>query len=198
VEYLRALVRSLRTHVMDPEDRRASAPVTDLATWWPPMAALLKAALPLVSSVTREAGGRVEIESEPGRSTTVMLSLPRNDTAPHETRRSSENGSHTAAVACIVRRLRMQVASSRGQRESGEGEIRTPDRVTPIQHFQCCSFSHSDTSPGCQGRKFRPGEKRPVARSGSGVGCGGQWARYGRASGTGGLAATDWYIGRYR
>ena len=32
---------------------------------------------------------------------------------------------------------------------SGEGGIRTPDTVTRIQHFQCCSFSHSDTSPGC-------------------------------------------------
>ena len=30
---------------------------------------------------------------------------------------------------------------------SGEGGIRTPDTVARIQHFQCCSFSHSDTSP---------------------------------------------------
>ena len=37
---------------------------------------------------------------------------------------------------------------------SGEGGIRTPDTVTRIQHFQCCSFSHSDTSPGT-GHEFR-------------------------------------------
>lgn len=32
--------------------------------------------------------------------------------------------------------------------ESGEGGIRTPETVARLQHFQCCSFSHSDTSPG--------------------------------------------------
>jgi len=30
---------------------------------------------------------------------------------------------------------------------SGDGRIRTPDRVSPIHTFQACSFSHSDTSP---------------------------------------------------
>lgn len=30
---------------------------------------------------------------------------------------------------------------------SGEGGIRTLDRVAPIQHFQCCAFDHSATSP---------------------------------------------------
>src|SRR5690606_30435501 len=30
---------------------------------------------------------------------------------------------------------------------SGEGGIRTPDAVTRIRHFQCRSFSLSDTSP---------------------------------------------------
>ena len=30
---------------------------------------------------------------------------------------------------------------------NGEGGIRTLDRVAPIQHFQCCAFDHSATSP---------------------------------------------------
>ena len=34
---------------------------------------------------------------------------------------------------------------------SGERGIRTPDTVARIQHFQCCSFGHSDISPGCVG-----------------------------------------------
>ena len=29
----------------------------------------------------------------------------------------------------------------------GEEEIRTLERVTPLQHFQCCAFDHSATSP---------------------------------------------------
>ena len=32
-------------------------------------------------------------------------------------------------------------------RRSGERGIRTLDRVAPIQHFQCCAFDHSATSP---------------------------------------------------
>jgi hypothetical protein len=35
----------------------------------------------------------------------------------------------------------------RGQKLIGEGGIRTPETVSRLQHFQCCSFSHSDTSP---------------------------------------------------
>ena len=31
--------------------------------------------------------------------------------------------------------------------QNGEGGIRTLDRVAPIQHFQCCAFDHSATSP---------------------------------------------------
>jgi hypothetical protein len=32
----------------------------------------------------------------------------------------------------------------------GEGGIRTLVKVTPKQHFQCCAFNHSATSPwGC-------------------------------------------------
>ncbi len=30
----------------------------------------------------------------------------------------------------------------------GEGGIRTLEQVTPLQHFQCCAFDHSATSPG--------------------------------------------------
>ena len=30
---------------------------------------------------------------------------------------------------------------------NGEGGIRTLDRVAPIQHFQCCAFDRSATSP---------------------------------------------------
>ena len=33
----------------------------------------------------------------------------------------------------------------------GEGGIRTLDKVAPIQHFQCCAFDHSATSPGANG-----------------------------------------------
>jgi hypothetical protein len=33
---------------------------------------------------------------------------------------------------------------------SGEGGIRTLDRVAPIQHFQCCAFDHSATSPAAK------------------------------------------------
>ena len=29
----------------------------------------------------------------------------------------------------------------------GERGIRTLDRVAPIQHFQCCAFDHSASSP---------------------------------------------------
>ena len=29
----------------------------------------------------------------------------------------------------------------------GEGEIRTPDRVAPMPHFECGAFDHSATSP---------------------------------------------------
>ena len=32
-------------------------------------------------------------------------------------------------------------------RRSGERGIRTLDRVAPIQHFQCCAFDHSASSP---------------------------------------------------
>ena len=35
----------------------------------------------------------------------------------------------------------------RGNDGNGEGGIRTLDRVAPIQHFQCCAFDHSATSP---------------------------------------------------
>ncbi len=37
-----------------------------------------------------------------------------------------------------------------GPAENGEGGIRTLDRVAPIQHFQCCAFDHSATSPGAR------------------------------------------------
>ncbi len=32
-------------------------------------------------------------------------------------------------------------------RKNGEGGIRTLDRVASIQHFQCCAFDRSATSP---------------------------------------------------
>jgi hypothetical protein len=32
--------------------------------------------------------------------------------------------------------------------DSGERGIRTPETLARLQHFQCCSFSRSDTSPG--------------------------------------------------
>ena len=38
--------------------------------------------------------------------------------------------------------------------ESGEGGIRTPGRVAPTQHFQCCAFGRSATSPE-RGRSVR-------------------------------------------
>ena len=39
------------------------------------------------------------------------------------------------------------LASQGGCLANGEGGIRTLDRVAPIQHFQCCAFDHSATSP---------------------------------------------------
>jgi hypothetical protein len=33
----------------------------------------------------------------------------------------------------------------------GEGEIRTPDTVARMPHFECGAFNHSATSPGCEG-----------------------------------------------
>ena len=37
----------------------------------------------------------------------------------------------------------------------GEGEIRTPDTVARMPHFECGAFNHSATSPGCEGLKAR-------------------------------------------
>jgi hypothetical protein len=37
----------------------------------------------------------------------------------------------------------------------GEGEIRTPDTVARMPHFECGAFNHSATSPGCEGRLAR-------------------------------------------
>ncbi|GEM_PF-62585 len=41
----------------------------------------------------------------------------------------------------------MNLKPAIGAGKNGEGGIRTLDRVAPIQHFQCCAFDHSATSP---------------------------------------------------
>ncbi len=40
--------------------------------------------------------------------------------------------------------------------ESGERGIRTPETLARLQHFQCCSFSRSDISPGALNRAGGP------------------------------------------
>jgi hypothetical protein len=37
------------------------------------------------------------------------------------------------------------------ERVGGEGEIRTPDEVAPMPHFECGAFNHSATSPHAEG-----------------------------------------------
>ncbi len=37
---------------------------------------------------------------------------------------------------------------------NGEGGIRTLVKVTPKQHFQCCAFNHSATSPENSGISY--------------------------------------------
>lgn len=36
-------------------------------------------------------------------------------------------------------------------KSGGEGEIRTPDTVARMPHFECGAFNHSATSPGREG-----------------------------------------------
>jgi hypothetical protein len=48
----------------------------------------------------------------------------------------------------------MAVSQERNCRErynGGEGEIRTPDEVAPMPHFECGAFNHSATSPHAEG-----------------------------------------------
>ena len=62
---------------------------------------------------------------------------------------------------------------------SGERGIRTPDTIARIQHFQCCSFGHSDISPEGPGTLREPSGDRQTratcvrsARAGRGRRCG--------------------------
>ena len=41
-----------------------------------------------------------------------------------------------------------------GELNGGEGEIRTPDRVAPMPHFECGAFNHSATSPQSRGQRL--------------------------------------------
>lgn len=36
---------------------------------------------------------------------------------------------------------------------NGEGGIRTRGELSPTQHFQCCTFGHSVTSPTCKPKR---------------------------------------------
>ncbi len=54
-----------------------------------------------------------------------------------------------------------RATSRRIAEESGEGGIRTPVRVTPEQHFQCCAFSRSATSPKARGQFSTVGRSFP-------------------------------------
>ena len=54
--------------------------------------------------------------------------------------------------------------------DGGEGEIRTPDTVARMPHFECGAFNHSATSPGCEGlgaRWLRRGGYHAFFRSSS-------------------------------
>jgi hypothetical protein len=46
---------------------------------------------------------------------------------------------------------------SEKRKAGGEGGIRTHVTIAREHAFQACSFSHSDTSPGCVCRRFRAG-----------------------------------------
>ena len=61
-----------------------------------------------------------------------------------------------ATLDCTMRKPFALLCEGLLVSNSGEGGIRTPDWCYPIQHFQCCSFSHSDTSPA----RPRPRAKR--------------------------------------
>jgi hypothetical protein len=56
------------------------------------------------------------------------------------------NPRETSSVGLVNRCLRPLGHPSK---RNGQGGIRTHDTVTRIQHFQCCSFNHSDTCPPC-------------------------------------------------
>ena len=47
-------------------------------------------------------------------------------------------------------RVSVSVTDGNEQQFGGERGIRTLVRVTPKQHFQCCAFDRSATSPYCQ------------------------------------------------
>jgi hypothetical protein len=53
---------------------------------------------------------------------------------------------HLDAVA-----LNRKICHFRDLDNGGEGEIRTPDTVARMPHFECGAFNHSATSPGCEG-----------------------------------------------
>jgi hypothetical protein len=63
------------------------------------------------------------------------------------------NGSMEKALVYLWRSIEFIYAQSRAQLIElglggyGEGGIRTLVKVTPKQHFQCCAFNRSATSP---------------------------------------------------
>ena len=59
-------------------------------------------------------------------------------------------------------KAKRETLTKRVSRGSGEGGIRTPDTVARVQHFQCCSFSRSDTSPEKGGKCIAPASSRLV------------------------------------
>jgi hypothetical protein len=86
------------------------------------------------------------------RNFTLHLARPR--TFPQHTLpllpllRSRPGGVHKA---CIVRSPGSDkgIPNCQNCSSGGEGGIRTHGTVPRSQHFQCCQFNHSCTSPGC-------------------------------------------------
>lgn len=54
------------------------------------------------------------------------------------------------------------LGASTRYKDSGEGGIRTRGGVTPTQHFQCCTFGRSVTSPGLSPKYTGPNAERGV------------------------------------
>jgi signal transduction histidine kinase len=78
-DYLRSLTRGLRLLALDPKDRAASDPETDLGGWWPTVAALLRTSLPRgVRLDVSVAPGLPPVRVEPHRLTQAVLNLVNN------------------------------------------------------------------------------------------------------------------------
>ena len=64
--------------------------------------------------------------------------------AIEESRRATQ---HEAVKAQVENQVQSEILNASG----GEGGIRTHGTVSRSQHFQCCQFNHSCTSPKSRG-----------------------------------------------